>query len=138
TSVRQLGGLATTAPVVAILFFIPAMNLGGIPPFSGFIGKVGLLQAGVADGGILAWMLVAGGTLTSLLTLWAVSKVWTKAFWQAPVSGDEATTNNSGASEEDEDDLVLISAPPSPRKNRQGKRLRQPLPKSMVIPTAAL
>ena len=26
------------------------MNLAGIPPFSGFIGKVGLLQAGVAEG----------------------------------------------------------------------------------------
>ena len=45
----------------AVLFFVPAMNLAGIPPFSGFLGKLGLLQAGVADGGPLAWHLVAGG-----------------------------------------------------------------------------
>ncbi len=38
---RLGGGLAKVAPVVAVLFFIPAMNLSGIPPFSGFIGKVG-------------------------------------------------------------------------------------------------
>ena len=42
----------------AVLFFVPAMNLAGIPPFSGFLGKLGLLEAGVADGGSLA--LVAG------------------------------------------------------------------------------
>src|SRR5699024_304882 len=35
TNLVRLGGMAKLAPVVAILFFIPAMNLGGIPPFSG-------------------------------------------------------------------------------------------------------
>lgn len=50
TVINRLGGLAATSPVLAILFFVPAMNLAGIPPFSGFVGKVGLVQAGVADG----------------------------------------------------------------------------------------
>jgi multicomponent Na+:H+ antiporter subunit D len=83
TSLDRLGGMARAAPLLAILFFIPALNLAGIPPFSGFLGKVGLLQAGVADGGPLAWTLVAGGTLTSLLTLYAMMKVWNLAFWRA-------------------------------------------------------
>jgi len=51
---------------------------------SGFLGKVGLLQAGVADGTPLAWALVAGGVVTSLLTLYAIVKAWNKAFWQIP------------------------------------------------------
>ncbi|HEY3436137.1 MAG TPA: Na+/H+ antiporter subunit D [Actinotalea sp.] len=84
TSLDRLGGLAKLAPVLAVLFFIPAMSLAGIPPLSGFLGKTGLLQAGVAVGTPLALTLVAGGVVTSLLTLYAVVKAWNKAFWQAP------------------------------------------------------
>lgn len=82
TSLDQLGGLARYAPGLAVLFFVPAMSLAGIPPLSGFLGKVGLLQAGVADGAPLALVLVAAGVVTSLLTLYAVVKAWNKAFWQ--------------------------------------------------------
>src|SRR5690554_4003565 len=84
TSLDRLGGLAKLAPGLAIIFFVPAMNLSGIPPMSGFLGKVGLLQAGVADGSGLAWALVVGGVVTSLLTLYAIVKAWNKAFWQVP------------------------------------------------------
>lgn len=86
-SLSRLGGLARVAPVVAVLFFVPAMNLAGIPPMSGFLGKVGLLQAGVAAGTPLAWTLVVGSVLTSLLTLYALVKAWNKAFWQEPPAG---------------------------------------------------
>ena len=73
TDLRRLGGLARVAPLLGVLFFVPAMNLAGIPPFSGFLGKLGLLQAGVAAGGPLPWVLVAAGTVTSLLTLYVAS-----------------------------------------------------------------
>ncbi|MEU1686235.1 Na+/H+ antiporter subunit D [Micromonospora sp. NPDC005707] len=84
TDLRRLGGLARIAPLLAVLFFVPAMNLAGIPPFSGFLGKLGLLQAGVAAGGPLPAVVVGAGTLTSLLTLYAASRVWNIAFWRAP------------------------------------------------------
>ncbi|MGK5673532.1 Na+/H+ antiporter subunit D [Micromonospora sp. URMC 106] len=84
TDLRRLGGLARVAPLLAVLFFVPAMNLAGVPPFSGFLGKLGLLQAGVAAGGPLPGALVAAGTLTSLLTLYVASRVWNIAFWRAP------------------------------------------------------
>jgi multicomponent Na+:H+ antiporter subunit D len=84
TTLERLGGLARLSPVLAVLFFLPALNLAGIPPFSGFLGKLGLLQAGVADGGALAWLLVAGSVLTSLLTLYATGRVWNLAFWRTP------------------------------------------------------
>ncbi|MFY1633183.1 Na+/H+ antiporter subunit D [Solwaraspora sp. WMMB335] len=83
TNLERLGGLAR-APSLAVLFFLPALNLAGIPPFSGFLGKLGLLQAGVADGTPLAWLVVAGGALTSLLTLYAMTRVWNLAFWRQP------------------------------------------------------
>lgn len=89
TVIDRLGGLAATSPVLAILFFVPAMNLAGIPPFSGFVGKVGLLQAGAEDGSAVAWTLVVGSVVTSLLTLYAVAKTWSHAFWR-PRAEDES------------------------------------------------
>ncbi|MGD9516240.1 proton-conducting transporter membrane subunit, partial [Mycolicibacterium sp.] len=70
-------------PLLAFVFVVPALNLGGIPPFSGFIGKVALLEAGAQSGSVLAWALVAGSVATSLLTLYVVARVWTKAFWRS-------------------------------------------------------
>jgi multicomponent Na+:H+ antiporter subunit D len=99
TSVDRLGGLAKRSPLLAVLFFVPAMNLAGIPPFSGFIGKLGLLQAGVADGSPLALTLVAGGVVTSLLTLVAVARVWTRAFWRPPTQEPSADTAAAAASD---------------------------------------
>ncbi|MCL6422335.1 Na+/H+ antiporter subunit D [Brachybacterium sp. JHP9] len=84
TNLARLGGLAKTAPLIAILFLIPAMNLAGIPPMSGFIGKVGLVEAGIENGTAASWTLVGVSVLTSLLTLYAIAKVWNRAFWQSP------------------------------------------------------
>ena len=60
STLQRLGGLAAASPLLAFVFFVPALNLGGIPPFSGFIGKVALLEAGSQDGSVLAWLLVGG------------------------------------------------------------------------------
>jgi multicomponent Na+:H+ antiporter subunit D len=84
TSLIKLGGLAKLAPLLAVLFFVPAMNLAGIPPMSGFLGKVGLTDAGLQVGTPLAYAVVAAGMVTSLLTLYAVAKSWNLAFWRTP------------------------------------------------------
>jgi multicomponent Na+:H+ antiporter subunit D len=112
TALDRLGGLARTSPVLAVLFLVPALNLAGIPPFSGFLGKLGLLQAGVDDGGGIAYALVAGGVLTSLLTLYAVARVWSLAFWRLP--------------------------PPEMPRSEPGQRAGALLPKLMVASTVAL
>lgn len=82
TSLRRLGGIAKSHPWISILFFATAMNLVGIPPFPGFLGKLGLAQAAVTHGGWQGWSLLAAGMITSFLTLYAVVKVWNFAFWQ--------------------------------------------------------
>jgi multicomponent Na+:H+ antiporter subunit D len=124
TSLNRLGGLAAASPILGVLFFVPAMNLGGIPPFSGFLGKAGLLQAGVAVDQTLAYVLVAGGVVTSLLTLYAVAKAWNLAFWRAaPVEILEpAGTAARGSA----DEPGQASATPVA------------LPAAMVAPTAGL
>ncbi|MEV4246517.1 Na+/H+ antiporter subunit D [Streptosporangium canum] len=87
TSLDRLGGLMRLAPLISVLFFVPAMNLAGIPPMSGFLGKLALIQAGVADGSPMAITLVVGSLVTSLLTLYAVATTWNKAFWRTPPTG---------------------------------------------------
>jgi multicomponent Na+:H+ antiporter subunit D len=93
TTLDRLGGLARLAPVLGVLFFLPALNLAGIPPFSGFLGKLGLLQAGVAADGVLAWLLVGGSVVTSLLTLYAIGRVWNLAFWRTPREQEPAAAS---------------------------------------------
>jgi multicomponent Na+:H+ antiporter subunit D len=99
TSVDRLGGLARSSPLLALLFFVPAMNLAGIPPLSGFIGKLGLLQAGVAEGSWPALVLVGGGVVTSLLTLIAMARVWTRAFWRPAAQEPAADTALAAAAD---------------------------------------
>ncbi|MEU6998120.1 Na+/H+ antiporter subunit D [Nonomuraea sp. NPDC046570] len=116
TSADRLGGLMKAAPLVAVLFFVPAMNLSGIPPLSGFLGKLALLQAGVADGGAPALTLVAGSLLTSLLTLYAMAKAWGKAFWRAEPPGAVPPLGAVLESEEatGEEPVVTTAALPRP------------------------
>lgn len=96
-SLRRLGGLIAS-PLLAGLFLLPALNLGGIPPFSGFLGKVALIQAGTENGSVLAWVLVVGSVVTSLLTLYVVARIWTKGFWRPRADAPEGELSDSAPS----------------------------------------
>jgi multicomponent Na+:H+ antiporter subunit D len=80
-SLRRIGGLARTRPVLAVLFIPVALSLAGLPPFSGFVAKLALVEAGAAAG---SWPIVAVSLLVSLLTLVSMAKIWTGAFWGKP------------------------------------------------------
>jgi len=88
TSLARLGGLASV-PLLAVLYLVPALNLGGIPPFSGFLGKVALIDGALETGSPLAMLAVVAGVATSLLTLIAVIRVWQRAFWQDQAPDNE-------------------------------------------------
>ncbi|MFB9234419.1 Na+/H+ antiporter subunit D [Plantactinospora siamensis] len=100
TDLERLGGLARSAPGLAVLLGLPALSLAGVPPFSGFLGKLGLFQAGVAEGGVLPWALVAAGSLTSLLTLYAMIRVWNLAFWRPAPTAEPAVPAGVGGGAE--------------------------------------
>ncbi len=95
SSLARTGGLQHVAPVLTVLYLLPALSLAGIPPFSGFLAKLGLIQAGTADGGALALLAVAAAIVTSLLTLYAMARVWSTVFWGrvAPVVPDADLTD---------------------------------------------
>ncbi|MFG6402433.1 MULTISPECIES: Na+/H+ antiporter subunit D [unclassified Microbacterium] len=82
TSILRVRGLMRAAPVIAVLYFIPAVNLGGLPPFSGFIGKYALFDAAAQVGTPLLMVVIVGGIVTSLLTLYALMRAWNLAFWR--------------------------------------------------------
>lgn len=90
TALDRVSGLMAISPALAVMFGIPALNLSGIPPLSGFIGKVGLLVAGAKVGTGLAWTLVVASVVCSLLTLYAMAKVWNRMFWGSPQTTAEA------------------------------------------------
>lgn len=120
-NVDRLGGLARISPLLGILFFIPAMNLAGIPPFSGFLGKMGIMQGGIAENSWITWTLVVASVVTSLLTLLAVSRIWSRGFWRR--------------AEDVEDCEPILQQKTLAHTRAANKRL---LPASMVLPTATL
>jgi multicomponent Na+:H+ antiporter subunit D len=87
------GGLWVLKPGLAILFGIAAMSLAGIPPFSGFLAKLALLEAGLAADQLL---IVAVALGVSLLTLYSMLKIWNAAFWKPLPLADAAATGGVG------------------------------------------
>jgi multicomponent Na+:H+ antiporter subunit D len=83
----RLGGLAHRAPAVAGLFLVTAFSLAGVPPLSGFVAKVALLQP-AADAG--EWGILAVALVASLLTLYSIARIWTNAFWGEATPADGA------------------------------------------------
>jgi multicomponent Na+:H+ antiporter subunit D len=108
TSLSRLGGLLKSAPLVAVLFFLGALNLGGIPPFSGFLGKIALFQAATIIGDPIIYVLMAAGALTSLLTLYALARAWNMAFWRPKKEVADFTSTMSASLVEDPQDEGIV------------------------------
>lgn len=94
-SIRLLGGLARVYPALAALFIVPAMSLGGIPPFGGFWGKLGILEAALRLGSIGGYAMVGVALVGSLLTLFAMFRIWQSVFWGVDKRGEGEETQAS-------------------------------------------
>jgi multicomponent Na+:H+ antiporter subunit D len=78
---KGMGGLIKRHPFIGWMFFTLTLTLVGIPPLSGFAGKVLLIRGGL-DAGMLTLSLI--GLASSFLVLYSLLKVFRLAFW-----GDE-------------------------------------------------
>lgn len=65
---------------IAVSFFLIALMMAGLPPFSGFIGKVFLLQASV--GHSAQWWVIAIVLLVSLVSILAFVRAGYILFWK--------------------------------------------------------
>lgn len=77
----KVTAMAKREPIMAVAFFVAALSLAGIPPFSGFVAKFSLMIATWEVNWIypLAVMVVV-----SLLTLLSMLKIWGGVFWGNP------------------------------------------------------
>ncbi len=81
SALDKIGGLAGRQPLLAVLFAVPALSLAGIPPFSGFVAKLALVDAGIAAVSI---PIVVVALVNSVLTLLSMVKIWVGVFWGTP------------------------------------------------------
>jgi multicomponent Na+:H+ antiporter subunit D len=78
-TLADLGGLYRDRPLLAALFLVPALSLAGVPPLSGFFGKLALVRAGLE---LRSYAIVAVSLGVGLLTLFSMTKIWGEAFWK--------------------------------------------------------
>ncbi len=81
--------------LLGALFFIAAISVIGLPPLSGFIGKLLLLNAaGVNMNTLVLWVIVLAG---SLATLMALSRSGSTIFWRTDTHIEQSPAADKGA-----------------------------------------
>jgi multicomponent Na+:H+ antiporter subunit D len=89
----RMGGLYGRSPLLAVLFFIPALSLAGVPPLSGFFAKLALVEAGLDAE---RYVLVAVALIVSPLTLLSMTRIWAEVFWKPdPAKKDKPAAERS-------------------------------------------
>ncbi|WP_313892202.1 Na+/H+ antiporter subunit D [Psychrobacillus sp.] len=73
TKFDQMSGLIRNYPLFSWMFFIVTCSLAGIPPLSGFVGKVLVGQGAVETG---SYVLVALGFFSSVVVLYSLLRIF--------------------------------------------------------------
>jgi multicomponent Na+:H+ antiporter subunit D len=75
---KEMSGLIRLHPQLGWMFFIAALSLSGIPPLSGFIGKIFITEGTFHSG---YFWLGGIGLLSGLMVLYSMLKVFMNVFW---------------------------------------------------------
>lgn len=76
--IKKMGGIVEGYAFYSALFLIAAFSLAGLPPFSGFFGKLILIFAGFE---LREYWYIAAMLVGSFLTLFSMVKIWQMAYW---------------------------------------------------------
>src|SRR5688572_29038461 len=79
TDIGALGGMHGQQPLFAALAMVPIFSLAGVPPLSGFLGKLAILEGTFAAGAYWVGGLVL---VVGLLTLLSMGRAWADGFWK--------------------------------------------------------
>ncbi|MCM3745891.1 Na+/H+ antiporter subunit D [Paenibacillus pasadenensis] len=91
----RMGGLYASRPGLAWMFLIAALSAAGIPPLSGFAGKLLLVQGGLQSG---AYVLTAVALASSLIVLYTLVRLFMKVFWGTASERPTACSLNESSS----------------------------------------
>ncbi len=81
SNLRKMGGLMKTHAPLGWMYLIAAFGLAGIPPLSGFIGKLLIVKGAFEAGNVLGSIIILASSLVVLLS---VIRIFIYAFWGDP------------------------------------------------------
>lgn len=84
-TISKLSGLARRDPITSTIFAAGAFSIVGLPPFSGTLGKVGIVIAAASPGDWRSWVVITAIVIASCGALFAMMKVWREVFWGRPM-----------------------------------------------------
>ena len=82
SNLRKMGGLMKTHAPLGWMYLIAAFGLAGIPPLSGFMGKLLIVKGAFEAGNIVGSIVILA---SSLIVLLSVMRIFIYAFWGEPV-----------------------------------------------------
>lgn len=85
----RMSGLIRNYPSLGWMFFVVMMSLAGVPPLSGFIGKVLVGQGAIESG---HYVLLTLAFVSSIFVLYSLLRVFLNCFWGETIISEEDET----------------------------------------------
>jgi len=86
TVVKRMSGLIQHYPLFGWIYFIVLLTLTGIPPFSGFVGKILIGQGAIESG---SFILLAIGFASSVIVLYSLLRIFLASFFGETTVSEE-------------------------------------------------
>ncbi|MBP1971308.1 multicomponent Na+:H+ antiporter subunit D [Virgibacillus natechei] len=86
SKIGNMSGLIRNYPLLGWMFFIALLSLAGIPPLSGFIGKL-LVGQGTVEAG--SYILLTLAFLSSIFVIYSLLRIFINAFWGETIISKE-------------------------------------------------
>jgi NADH-quinone oxidoreductase subunit L len=96
-NMRRMGGLRKLLPITFVTFGIGYLAIIGIPPFSGFFTKDGIIDAAWAKGGTDGWILCACTIVGAAITAFYMSRIMLMTWFGTARWKEDGVLGGAGA-----------------------------------------